>query len=158
MTPRHLKDFRYILECVFVSVCVFIRVCCVTSSTWAVEWKFCVQGQHNDSGHSCKCVQCDATSTSPPLPDPQSSPAPGPLLVLCPQKTQKTLDILFILLRPHTHQDTHSPICPGRQGRPLELHTYIYKQSESTDRFERAGAFFSILYCLLFPKPVGVQL
>lgn len=155
MTPRHLKDFRYILECVFVSVCVFIRVCCVTSSTWAVEWKFCVQGQHNDSGHSCKCVQCDATSTSPPLPDPQSSPAPGPLLVLCPPKNSR--------YSVHPPQTTHTPrhtfaYLPRQAGQALELHTYIYKQSESTDRFERAGAFFSILYCLLFPKPVGVQL
>lgn len=97
-------------------------VLCVTSSTWAVEWKFYVQGQHNDSGHSCKCVQCDATSTSP---------SARSQIIDCPRPPPRSLPPLkksrYSVHPQTTHTKTHIRLFAqaGRQGRPLEPHTYV---------------------------------
>lgn len=80
--------------------CACVRAVCVfrsTNSTWAVEWKFCVQGQQNDTAHSCKCVLCDA---------------PYPLSL----STIRTLDMLLL------GTFRHSLNCPG--SRTICKHTY----------------------------------
>lgn len=146
MTPRHLTDFRYILECVYVSVCVFVRLCCVWPAApgrWSGNFAFKDNTTTVATAASVYNVMPPRPAHPCPIPNHPQPQVPSSFSAL-----QKTLDILFILLRPLTHKGTHSLICPGRQGRPLVLHTYICNPKVPTDLKERARFFpFSIACC-----------